>query len=90
MPMTGVMPLPALMNSILAGRGSGRVNAPSISPSRTRSPGWIRCTRCGDTTPPSTFLGVTLISPSSGAGSDVSEYARQWYTPSMTTPSRTY
>ncbi len=76
--ITGVMPLPALMNSSLGGSGSGRVKTPSISPSRTKSPGWIRCTRYGDTTPPSTFLGVTLISPSSGTGSDVSEYARQW------------
>ena len=76
--MIGVMPLPALMNSILAGSGSGSVKTPSTSPSRTSSPGWIFSTRYGDTTPLSTFFGVTLIRPSSGCGSEVSEYARQW------------
>ena len=39
--MIGVIPLPALMNSIFGGSGSGSVNTPSISPRRTRSPGWI-------------------------------------------------
>ena len=37
--MIGVMPLPALMNNILGGSCSGRVNTPSTSPSRTTSPG---------------------------------------------------
>ena len=71
--MIGVMPLPALMNSILAGSGSGSVNWPSTSPRRTSSPGWILSTRYGETTPLSTFLGVTLTSPSSGCGSEVNE-----------------
>ena len=43
--MIGVMPLPALMNSILSGSVSGSVNTPSISPSRTISPGLIFSTR---------------------------------------------
>jgi hypothetical protein len=37
--MTGVMPLPALTNSIERGSGSGSVNVPSTPPSRTISPG---------------------------------------------------
>ena len=41
----GVMPLPALMKSILSGSVSGSVNTPSISPSRTKSPGFICSTR---------------------------------------------
>jgi hypothetical protein len=37
--MIGVMPLPALMNSSLAGSGSGSLNVPSTSLSRTIVPG---------------------------------------------------
>ncbi len=60
--MIGVIPLPALMNSIFAGSGSGRVNTPSTSPRRTMSPGSSLRTRYGETTPFSTSLGVTLMS----------------------------
>ena len=39
--MIGVMPAArADEQDILAGSGSGRVNMPSTSPSRTTSPGW--------------------------------------------------
>ena len=39
MPMTGVIPLPALRNSSRGGGGSGRTNVPSTPPSRTIVPG---------------------------------------------------
>ena len=71
--MIGVMPLPALMNSSLSGSGSGSRNSPSTPPSETIVPGPAAATRYGETLPSSTFLTVMLISPSSRAGSEVSE-----------------
>ena len=78
------------MNSNFWGAGSGSTNSPSILDSDTIVPGLARPTRYGDTLPSSTRLGVMLIRPSSRYGSDVSEYARQCRTPSMSTPIRTY
>jgi hypothetical protein len=88
--MIGVTPLPALMKSCFSGRGSGSVNVPSTSLRRTIVPGLASRTSHGVTVPSSTSFGVMLIRPSGRPGSDVSEYARQWCTPSMTKPMRRY
>ena len=89
--MIGVTPLPALMNSSFAGGGSDEHELALDLATATRScPAWPPPTRYGDTLPSSTLLGVMLISPSSRYGSDVSEYARQCRTPSMSIPIRTY
>ena len=88
--MIGVMPLPALMNSSFGGSGSGRVKVPSTPPSRTMIPGCACRTRYGVTLPVSTSLGVIEMKPSGRPGSEVIEYARQWCTPSTTTPTRRY
>ena len=88
--MIGVMPLPALMNSSLAGSGSGSMKAPSTPPSRTITPGRAVRTRYGETLPDSTSFGVMLMQPSGRPGSEVIEYARQWWTPSTGMPMRRY
>ncbi len=88
--MMGVIPLPALMNRSLSGSGSGNTKSPSTPPSETIMPGRPWRTRYGDTTPASTSLGVIEIQPSRRSGSEVKEYARQWRTPRMSTPIRTY
>ncbi len=42
------------------------------------------------TVPSSTSFGVMQMQPSDRPGSEVSEYARQWWTPSTITPTRRY
>ena len=86
--MIGVIPLPAEMNSSLSGRGSGSVKSPSTPPSRTIVPGSSFDVRCGETLPSGTSFGVMEMKLSEG--SEVSEYARQWWTPSTITPTRRY
>ena len=71
--MIGVMPLPALMNSICSGSGSGSTKVPSTPPSRTISPGLACRTKYGETFPSSTSFGVMLMQPSARSGSEVSE-----------------
>ena len=88
--MIGVMPLPALMNSSLAGNGSGSVKAPSTPPRRTITPRRAVRTRYGDTLPDSTSFGVMLMQPSARSGSEVIEYARQWWMPLTGMPTRRY
>ncbi len=88
--MIGVMPLPALMKSSFCGGGSGRTKAPSTPPRRTMSPGRAARTKYGETLPASTNFGVMPMQPSARLGSEVSEYARQWWMPSTTTPIRRY
>ena len=88
--MIGVIPLPALMNSSFGGSGSGSTKSPSTPPSDTIAPGRPWRTRYGDTTPLSTSFGVIETQPSGRSGSEVSEYARQWRTPRMSTPIRQY
>ena len=88
--MIGVMPLPAEMNRSFSGSSSGSTNSPSTPPSETMLPGRPRRTRVGETTPSSTFLTVIEMQPSGRSGSLVSEYARQWRRPSMSTPMRVY
>jgi hypothetical protein len=88
--MIGVIPLPALMNSSLSGRSRGSTKAPSTPPRRTIDPGRASRTRWGDTFPASTSFGVMAIHPSGRPGSEVSEYARQWWIPFTTIPIRRY
>ena len=88
--MIGVMPLPALMKRSERGGGSGSVKSPSTPPSRTIVPGRATRTRYGDTLPVLSSFGVIEMNPSGRPGSEVSEYARQWCTPSTTTPTRRY
>ena len=84
--MIGVMPLPALTNRSFSGSACGSTNVPSTPPRRTIDPGRAARTRCDETLPASTSLGVMLMHPSGRSGSDVSEYARQWWIPSTTIP----
>ena len=62
--MIGVMPLPAVMNKSFSGVSSGSTKSPSTPPSETIVPGFAWWTKNGETCPSSTFLTVTLISPS--------------------------
>jgi hypothetical protein len=71
--MIGVIPLPAEMNRSRSGSSSGSTNSPSTPPSETMLPGRPRRTRCGETTPSSTFLTVIEMQPSGRSGSLVSE-----------------
>ena len=71
--MIGVMPLPALMNRIFSGTGSGSRKSPSTPPRPTIAPCGPLRTRYGETTPSSTFLTVIEMQPSSRLGSEVSE-----------------
>ncbi len=71
--ITGVTPLPALMNSSREGSGSGSTNVPSTPPSRTIAPGRTRPNRNGETLPFSTSLGVIAMYPSGRSGREVSE-----------------
>ena len=89
--MIGVMPLPALINSSRAGGGSGSTKVPSTPPRRTIAPGRTPLAqRNGETLPPVTSFGVIEMQPSARRGSEVSEYARQWWIPSTSTPRRRY
>ena len=88
--MIGVIPLPTLTNRSFSGSLRGNTKAPSTPPRRTIDPDRAVRTRCDETLPASTSLGVMLIHPSARSGSDVSEYARQWWIPSTTIPIRRY
>ena len=88
--MIGVIPLPALMNSSRSGSACGSVNVPSTPPRRTIVPGRTRPNRNGETLPSGTSFGVIAMQPSPRPGSEVSEYARQWWMPSTSIPRRTY
>ncbi len=73
MPMTGVMPLPAVMNSALVGRGAQSVNSPAgrsmcrIAPRLAARSRWVL------TTPSGTALTVMVIRPSRRPGGLVIE-----------------
>ena len=71
--MMGVMPLPALMNRIFSGTGSGSRKSPSTPPSPTRLPMGPLGHQDGETLPSSTRLTVIEMQPSSRLGSEVSE-----------------
>ena len=89
MPMTGVMPDPAVTKSSLPPPSWGSTNSPWACSRWTSVPGWQSCTRWWLTRPSGTALTVIEISPS-GRGPWVSEYARHWRTPSTSMPIRRY
>ena len=60
-PITGVMPDPAVTSSIFSGIGSGSTKSPSACASWTISPGWILRTRWLETTPSGIALTVMLM-----------------------------
>jgi hypothetical protein len=71
--ITGVMPLPAVTNSNLAGAGLGRAKLPLGAASRTTVPGSTPLTRCDDKKPSGVALTVIEINFLSRRGIDVSE-----------------
>ena len=89
-PITGVMPLPAVTNRTFAGAGVGSTKSPVGWSSCTTVPGVVRRTRWLLTTPSGIALTVTVMQPSVRCSGEVSEYARHCRTPSTSTPSRTY
>ena len=60
MPITGVMPEPAVTMSSLRGIGVGSTKSPSAWPRWTIWPGRTWCTRCWETTPSGIALTVML------------------------------
>ena len=62
-PMTGVMPLPAVRKRTLAGAGVGRVNSPVAWSSMTRVPGAVARTRWLLTLPSGIALVVMAMQP---------------------------
>ena len=73
MPMTGVTPLPAVMNISGSSMASGRTNSPVGRASPTTMPRRAWLTRCSETSPPVVRLTVTAMRPSRRRGTDVSE-----------------
>ena len=59
-PITGVMPEPAVTSSSLRGIGVGSTNSPSACSSWSIWPALARCTRWLETTPPGIALTVKL------------------------------
>ena len=88
--ISGVMPLPALTNSILAGGGSGRAKSPFGAARRTIVPGFTPLTRCADRKPSGVALTVIVMLLVAAARTDVSEYDRQCQRPSTRSPMPTY
>jgi hypothetical protein len=72
-PITGVMPEPAVTNSALAGRAAGSTNSPAAWSSWTTVPGAVACTRWLLTFPPGMALTVMLMQPSPRPSSEVTE-----------------
>ncbi len=70
MPMTGVMPLPAVTNSSFSGTGSGSTNSPAGGPIRSSVPTGVRCASAPDTVPPGTAVTVTASTAVVRAGGD--------------------
>ena len=66
MPMTGVIPLPAVTKSSFSGTGSGSTNSPAGGPIRSREPTGVRCASAPDTVPPGTAVTVTASRGSPG------------------------
>lgn len=73
MPMTGVIPLPAVRNRILAGGGRSRVNSPVAASSDTMVPAAACRTRWWETMPPGTALTVIDRHLSARPGAEVIE-----------------
>ena len=73
MPITGVMPLPAVTNRTLAGPPAGRTKSPAAWSSCTSVPGRARRTRWLLTLPSGIALTVIAMQPSAAVGGEVSE-----------------
>jgi hypothetical protein len=73
MPITGVMPEPAVTNSALAGRAGGSTNSPVAWSRWTSVPGRVRCTRWLLTLPSGIALTVMVKQPSARPRTDVME-----------------
>ncbi len=73
MPITGVMPLPAVRKSTLAGVAGGSTKSPAGWSSRIRVPGAARWTRWLLTLPPGTAFTVIVIRPSLRSVGEVME-----------------
>ena len=74
MPITGVMPEPAVTNRAFAGRCSGRQNSPAAWSSWMSVPGVVPVHQVvADTLPSGIALTVTLMQPSVRVRSEVSE-----------------
>ena len=71
--ISGVMPLPALMNRIFSGGGSGSAKSPFGVANRTMVPGSTPLTRCEDRKPSGVALTVIVMSLDSRRGTDVRE-----------------
>src|SRR5699024_8001372 len=86
MPITGVMPEPAVTNMSLSGVGDGRWKSPAGAASRTMVPGLTVPTMWLLSTPSGIALTVTEYSPLPDVGAEVNEYERQVHRPSSSTP----
>ena len=73
MPITGVMPLPAVRNSTLAGGGSGRMKSPLGAAKRTMVPGSRPLTRWLEMKPSGVAFTVMEMCPWSRRGVEVRE-----------------
>ena len=73
MPMTGVMPLPAVRKRTRSGRASGRTKSPLAWSSMIIVPGSARRTRWLLTFPSGMALTVTLMQPSGAEAGQVRE-----------------
>ena len=71
MPMTGVMPLPAVRNSSFSGTGRGSTNSPAGGPIRSSVPTGVWWASAPDTVPPGT--AVTVIASVGSPGREVAE-----------------
>src|SRR3982074_2892129 len=92
MAITGVMPLPAVTNRILAGGGggAGSPHSPFGEARRTMVPGCTPFTRCVDRKPSGVAFTVIVMFLLSRRGIDVNEYERQCHRPSIRNPMPTY
>ena len=73
MPITGVMPLPAVRKRTRSGRVSGSTKSPLAWSSMIIVPGWARRTRWLLTLPSGIALTVTEMRPSGAEAGQVSE-----------------
>ena len=89
--MTGVMPLPAVMNRIFSGGGSGNAKLPEGVASRTMVPdGTAPLTRWLERKPSGMALTAMEMRLFSQLGGEVSEYDRQCQRPSICRPMPMY
>ena len=73
MPITGVMPLPAVMNSRRSGSHSGSTKSPAGASICRRAPTRSSSLRWADTRPPAIALAVISMQPSSRSGAEAIE-----------------